>query len=160
MTTLDKLLAGLKATAERSVDYTHCHWLVSGQPENLHYTNDVPESGIAFSVEKTPLAGLQVLDPRVVRIAPGACNEKHRHAHESLFVVLQGEAKIFIDNTTHAVQKGEIACVPRWAIHQTCNPSPLQPLVLLAITDFGLTSAVLGDYDSHTRLKIHGRDAL
>jgi hypothetical protein len=29
-------------------------------------------------------------------------------------------------------------------------------LQLLAITDFGLTSALLGDYDSRTRLKAGG----
>jgi len=32
-------------------------------------------------------------------------------------------------------------------------------LLLLAITDFGLTSAVLGDYDRRTRLRLGGGDA-
>jgi hypothetical protein len=31
--------------------------------------------------------------------------------------------------------------------------------LLLAITDFGLTGAVLGDYDRQTRLRFAGRDA-
>jgi hypothetical protein len=31
--------------------------------------------------------------------------------------------------------------------------------MLLAITDFGLTSAVLGNYDAKTRLKAGGVDA-
>ncbi len=33
-------------------------------------------------------------------------------------------------------------------------------LVILAITDFGLTSAVLGDYDKRTRLAENGLDAV
>ena len=94
-----------------------------------------------------------------MRIAPGACNEKHRHAHESLFVVLEGVAEIQIGDQTLGMERGAVAFVPRWVVHQTRNPSAVQPLVLLAITDFGLTSTVLGDYDSRTRLRLNGEDA-
>ena len=38
------------------------------------------------------------MDPRLITIAPEAWNEKHRHAHESIFVLLSGEGKILIDN--------------------------------------------------------------
>jgi mannose-6-phosphate isomerase-like protein (cupin superfamily) len=48
---------------------------------------------------------------------------------------------------------GDVTCVPRWVVHQTHNTSSDHDLLLLAITDFGLTSAVLGDDDQSMRLK-------
>ena len=137
-----------------------CVWRPASEPcqEQLRYANRETSRGIDFSVEDNPFAAAEVLDPRMLRIAPCACNEKHRHAHESLFVVLEGMAEIQIGDQTHALQRGEVAFVPRWVVHQTRNPSQEQPLALLAITDFGLTSTVLGDYDSRTRLRLHGED--
>ena len=136
-----------------------CLWRPGAEPGEgqLRYANRDAKRGIDFCVEDNPFAAA-VLDPRVVRIAPGACNEKHRHAHESLFVVLEGSAEIQIGDQTHALERGGVAFVPRWVVHQTCNPSEQQPLMLLAITDFGLTSTVLGDYDARTRLRHNGED--
>lgn len=136
-----------------------CLWRPGAEPGEgqLRYANREVKRGIDFCVEDHPFAAA-VLDPRVVRIAPGACNEKHRHAHESLFVVLEGSAEIQIGDQTHALERGGVAFVPRWVVHQTCNPSEQQPLMLLAITDFGLTSTVLGDYDARTRLRHNGED--
>jgi hypothetical protein len=56
---------------------------------------------------------------------------------------------------------------PRWRRHRIVEGCPGhtsgkcgdEDLVLLAITDFGLTSAVLGDYDRGTRLRLGGEDA-
>lgn len=141
-------------------------------PEDCHCSSDAAElthpalyhnsnstSAIDFRVHRLPLAGLQVMDPRLVRIAPGACNECHRHAHESIFVVLAGHGELRLGEHTVALQAGDIACVPRWVVHQSRNISIRDELVLLAITDFGLTSTVLGDYDRRTRLKGGGADA-
>jgi hypothetical protein len=44
-------------------------------------------------------------------------------------------------------------------VHQSRNVSAEESLLLLAITDFGLTSSVLGDYDRQTRLRFQGKDA-
>ena len=38
------------------------------------------------------------------------------------------------------------------------NLSQDEELVILAITDFALTKAVLGDYDKRTRLAVNGAD--
>jgi len=128
-------------------------------PQTSHYSNRDPRLGIDFQVQKLPLGALQVMDPRLVVIAPGACNEKHRHAHESIFVVLSGSAEIQIGHQRTTLAQGEVACVPRWVVHQSRNRSASEPLTLLAITDFGLTSSVLGDYDNRTRLRSGGVDA-
>ncbi len=110
-------------------------------------------------MQRLGFEGLQVLDPRLVRIAPGACNERHRHAHESLFVVLEGRAEIHVGEAVLQLGPGGVAYVPRWLVHQSRNLCPERELLLLAITDFGLTAAVLGDYDRQTRLRFAGPDA-
>jgi mannose-6-phosphate isomerase-like protein (cupin superfamily) len=124
-----------------------------------HYANAKASLGIDFSVEKLAFPALQTLDPRIVRIAPGANNEHHRHAHESVFVVVSGRGRVRIGEHTRPVATGDVAFVPRWVFHQTINDSPSEPLVLVAVTDFGFTSALLGDYDQRTRLAARGADA-
>lgn len=123
------------------------------------YANRNERLGIDFSVDRLAFPDLQVMDPRVVRIAPGKNNELHRHAHESLFVVLSGEGQVRIGEAWVSVRAGEVAFVPRWIVHQTRNTSATAELVVLAITDFGFTSGVLGDYDKRTRLAEAGNDA-
>ena len=122
------------------------------------YANQNERLGIDFTVERMGFPEVQVLDPRVVRIPPGANNERHKHAHESLFVVLAGEGEVAVGDQRHPVKAGQVAFVPRWYFHQTFNTSESEELVVLAVTDFGLTGAVLGDYDRKTRLAEEGED--
>jgi quercetin dioxygenase-like cupin family protein len=125
----------------------------------VHYQHHDNQLGVDFLVQRLPFEGLQALDPRLIRIPPGACNEKHRHAHESIFVVLEGEAEILVGSEWLRLPRGGIAFAPRWMVHQSRNVSAEESLLLLAITDFGLTSSVLGDYDRQTRLRFQGKDA-
>lgn len=122
------------------------------------YENKSERLNIDFSVERYDFQHLQTLDPRVVRIAPGKNNEYHKHAHESLFVILAGEGEVRIGDAWSPVKQGDVAFVPRWIFHQTRNTSTTETLVVLAITDFGFTKAVLGDYDKRTRLAADGED--
>lgn len=124
------------------------------------YQNRNDRLGIDFSVVKLAFPDLQTMDPRIVRIAPGANNERHRHAHESVFVVIQGHGEVLVGDHWRPVAQGDVAFVPRWIFHQTRNGSPTEELVLVAITDFGFTSAILGDYDRRTRLAAQGDDAV
>lgn len=123
------------------------------------YANRNERLGIDFSVQRMAFPEIQVIDPRIVRIRPGASNERHKHAHESLFVVLEGSGELAVGETRHPIKAGEVAFVPRWYFHQTFNTSESEDLVVLAITDFGLTGAVLGDYDPRTRLAEGGEHA-
>jgi quercetin dioxygenase-like cupin family protein len=125
----------------------------------IHYQHTDNRLGVDFRVERLPFESLQALDPRLVRIPPGASNEKHRHAHESIFVVLEGEAEILMGSERVRLCRGGIACAPRWIVHQSRNVSSERELLLLAITDFGLTSSVLGDYDHQTRLRFQGQQS-
>ena len=159
---LPLLLASVGSTRTSPPEPSTCTWSLPGADSELaqpHYANKNGKLGIDFQVRKLPFEGLQVMDPRLVTIAPGACNEKHRHAHESIFVLLSGEGEILIDNQTVPLEQGGVVYVPRWIVHQSRNSSSQAPLVILAITDFGLTSAVLGNYDAKTRLKAGGVDA-
>jgi len=123
------------------------------------YRNCNSDLEIDFCVDRLPLAGLQVMDLRLVRIAPGSRNECHRHAHESIFIVIAGQAELRLGDELLSLNTGDVACVPRWVVHQAFNTSSHEELLMLAITDFGLTSAVLGDYDRRTRLSVGGTDA-
>lgn len=121
-------------------------------PAEALYANRNERLNIDFHVERLPFPEIQTMDPRVVRIAPGKNNEQHKHAHESLFVILRGQGEVLVGERWHPVREGDVAFVPRWIVHQTKNASTSEELVVLAITDFGFTSAVLGDYDRRTRL--------
>ncbi|MEZ4240602.1 MAG: cupin domain-containing protein [Myxococcota bacterium] len=128
-------------------------------PHPTAYANRNERLNIDFTVAKLGFPELQTMDPRIVRIAPGANNERHRHAHESIFVIVQGEGEVLVGETWQVVREGDVAFVPRWIFHQTRNTSDRHPLVLVAITDFGFTSAILGNYDKRTRLAAGGDDA-
>lgn len=157
---LELLLSAIQQNRVEAPDAAECAFSASSQrADGCHYSNSNPRLGIDFQVYQLPFAALQVMDPRLVVISPGACNEKHRHSHESIFVLLSGSAEIQIGQQVTPLEQGEVAYVPRWVVHQSRNRSTREPLTLLAITDFGLTSAVLGDYDSRTRLKAGGVDA-
>jgi hypothetical protein len=123
------------------------------------YSNCNSKLEIDFCVDRLLLAGLQVMDPRLVRIAPGSRNECHRHAHESIFIVIAGQAELRLGDELLSLNTGDVACVPRWVVHQAFTTSSHEELLMHAITDFGLTSAVLGDYDRRTCLSVGGTDA-
>lgn len=131
----------------------------ANEETDIHYSHQNSDLGISFIVKRVPQDSLQVMDPRLVRIAPGFSNERHRHAHESIFIVLSGQGEILVGQEIVPLTKGDVVCVARWVIHQSRNTSEQDDLVILAITDFGLTSGVLGNYDARTRLKSSGADA-
>lgn len=102
--------------------------------------------GIQFTVERYPCTS-ETLDPRVVRIPPGKTNNRHKHAHETLFYFISGSGHILVGSTWVPVKPGDAVFAPRWAIHQTRNTGTSE-LVLLAITDYYLTSKIyVGKYD-------------
>ena len=152
---IDNIEARKPLAADRPPSEFHAS-ILTGNREIYRNCNE--RLAIDFSVDVLDFAGTQVFDPRVVRIAPGKNNELHRHAHESLFYVISGKAEVQIGEDVLALEAGGVAFVPRWAFHQSRNLSPTDDLVILAVTDFGLTKAVLGDYDKRTRLAVKGAD--
>jgi quercetin dioxygenase-like cupin family protein len=157
---LDDLVEVAKARQALGTDVPADEFVKDGLGEHAAvYDNKNERLNIDFSVVRLDFPGQQTMDPRIVRIAPGANNERHRHAHESIFVVLQGRGEVLIGDSWRPLSQGEVAFVPRWIFHQTRNLSLREELVLLAVTDFGFTSAVLGDYDKRTRLAAGGADA-
>jgi mannose-6-phosphate isomerase-like protein (cupin superfamily) len=116
------------------------------------YENKVDELNIDFTVQILPFP-LEVLDPRIVRVAPGKANELHRHAHETVFIFLEGEGKVVVDQFENAVKPGDFAFIPRWCNHQSINTGDTD-LVFLAVADFGLTGkSFVGNYLKTARLK-------
>lgn len=116
------------------------------------YENKVDELNVDFSVQVLPF-NLEVLDPRIVRIKPGNGNEMHRHAHETVFIFLEGKGKVIVDQFENDVAPGDFAFIPRWCSHQSVNTGD-QDLVFLAVADFGLTGkSFVGNYLKTARMK-------
>jgi quercetin dioxygenase-like cupin family protein/pyrroloquinoline quinone (PQQ) biosynthesis protein C len=112
------------------------------------YASAIERLNVEFQVERFPMPS-EVLDPRMMRIAPGKFNEKHRHAHETFLYVLEGSGKVLIDAETIDVSAGDAVLVPRWSLHQTQNHGR-STMVILAVTDFNLTEkAFVGDAKLH-----------
>jgi mannose-6-phosphate isomerase-like protein (cupin superfamily)/pyrroloquinoline quinone (PQQ) biosynthesis protein C len=108
------------------------------------YQNRDDSQNIDFAVTRIPLAA-EVLDPRRVVIPAGKSNERHRHAHETYFYVLEGTGRVEVDAQSVDIATGDSVLVPRWALHQTTNTGT-SPLVFIAITDYMLTKqAYIGD---------------
>jgi quercetin dioxygenase-like cupin family protein/pyrroloquinoline quinone (PQQ) biosynthesis protein C len=115
------------------------------------YANEVERLNIQFTVERLPLAA-EVLDPRMVRIPAGKFNEKHKHAHETVIHILEGEGQVSVDDRVFAVGPGDTVLVPRWAMHQTQNLGATA-MQFLAITDFRLSQrAYVGDATDYRML--------
>jgi quercetin dioxygenase-like cupin family protein len=88
-----------------------------------------------------------------VRIPAGKANERHKHAHETIFYFLAGTGRVMVDDRWITVQPGDSVFVPRWSVHQSQNQGDGE-MVILAITDFYLTGkALVGDYESTARMK-------
>ncbi len=103
-----------------------------------------------FSVARLP-CNAQTLDPRIVRIAPGKYNNLHRHAHETLFCLLQGEGEVLIGDQWIQFKPGQTIFAPRWAMHQTHNTGS-DELIMYAITDYYLSHRVFIGANSTTLL--------
>ena len=114
------------------------------------YQNEITRLDIKFEVDRLPLGG-EVLDARMVHIPPHKNNERHRHAHETIFYIVKGAGQVLVDEGLVHVRTGDVVFVPRWALHQTQNTGD-DEMTILAITDFGLTGAAfVGNYDKTAR---------
>jgi len=147
---LDRIHAR-ESLAPRTPDPSKLFWRRGSRVIPL-YNNTNERLNIQFEVERLPLK-TETLDSRIVRIPAGKYNENHRHAHETIFYIMSGEGRILVDNSVVEVKAGDVVFVPRWAMHQSQNSGNTE-MVILAVTDFGLTGkAYVGDYNRTARMK-------
>jgi quercetin dioxygenase-like cupin family protein/pyrroloquinoline quinone (PQQ) biosynthesis protein C len=140
-----------ESLAPRTPDPTKLLWRQENRVIPL-YSNTNERLNIQFQVERLPLK-TEALDPRVVKIPVGKSNENHRHAHEAIFYIMAGEGRVVVDDSVIEVKAGDVVSVPRWAMHQSQNTGNTE-MVMLAVTDFGLTGkAYVGDYNKTARMK-------
>ena len=115
------------------------------------YSNTNERLNIDFAVDRVPFTA-EVLDPRVIRIPAGKYNEKHRHAHETVFYIIEGYGRVLINEAAIEVTPGDMVFVPRWAMHQSQNLGETE-MRILAVTDYGLTgNAYIGSYLKTARM--------
>lgn len=140
-----------KSLAPKSPELSQLIW--SGADDGIPlYSNTNERLNIQFDVTRLPF-NTEVLDPRIVKIPPGRNNEKHTHAHETIFYFIAGKGQVLVDDTTLEVTAGDVVFVPRWCVHQSLNKGNTE-MVILALADFGLTGkAHIGDYNKTARMK-------
>lgn len=120
------------------------------KPQQIHlYQNSDKKNGCDFWVSRLETAST-VLDPRLLTVAPHANTECHRHAHETVFYVIEGSGHVKIDDEMIFISAGDVIHIPRWYYHQTCNTSD-KLLKILAVTDFYLTNKIVGQSDRDYR---------
>jgi pyrroloquinoline quinone (PQQ) biosynthesis protein C/mannose-6-phosphate isomerase-like protein (cupin superfamily) len=120
------------------------------------YDNVDMSGDIAFQVQRVNLPA-DVFDARTVEIAAQKTNEHHRHAHETLMVVLDGRGEILVGNARLPAERGDVIYIPRWAMHQTRNTGNA-PLRLLAVTDYNLTRRLFRDATARTPRQVAQND--
>jgi mannose-6-phosphate isomerase-like protein (cupin superfamily)/pyrroloquinoline quinone (PQQ) biosynthesis protein C len=127
-----------------------CHFTLNNVQNKL-YSNVDRDRNINFNVDRVPFPA-SVMDPRIVHIPPSFNNELHRHAHETIFYFLSGSGEVYLDEHTIQVKTGDLVYVPRWSIHQTKNTGSMD-MIVLAITDYGLTGRFSSNSASTFRMK-------
>ncbi|WDE05394.1 iron-containing redox enzyme family protein [Thalassomonas viridans] len=116
------------------------------------YSNVDAETGINFNVSRFNI-GCEVMDPRLLEIPQGCRNERHKHAHESMFYILSGTGRVYQGEQSITVKAGDLVYVPRWIEHYSENTGE-ETLSVLAITDFGLTKNFPQNTDYSYRSKV------
>jgi len=101
------------------------------------YDNENERQNIKVTVERIPFKS-ESIDTRVVRIPSGKCSERHKHAHEMILQIVEGQGRIEVNESTVEIKAGDTVFVPRWSLHQTQSTGTGE-LVMLAFTDYGLT---------------------
>lgn len=151
---IEPILTCIQARKSLASSQQKLHYPAQQSGKLLYQNNGVwRKQTIDFKVERLTLDS-EVLDPRLLRIAPNSMNERHRHAHETLFIVKSGQGIVWIDRTQLGIDVGDVIFVPRWAAHQVKNVGD-HTLIILAVTDFGLTSkAFVGTYLKTVRMRV------
>lgn len=68
----------------------------------------------------------------VVTSAPGQGADKHRHPYREIFVILEGDIEVIVDDEMGRVGKGNIVVIPANAWHEFKNRSD-HPVLMVNI---------------------------
>lgn len=145
----EKLISKIRKPSELSSSL-HKIYNISNLKNNL-YNNTNKNEKIFFSVDRVPFDA-EILDPRLVNIPAGFTNELHSHAHETVFLILEGKGEVEIDGIVLNVCSGDMVYVPRWAKHQTKNTGQNE-MKFFAVTDYGFTKNIPENSESIYRLR-------
>jgi quercetin dioxygenase-like cupin family protein len=68
-----------------------------------------------------------------VVVGPGKTVDSHNHDEEETFIVIDGRATLKLEGRETALQKGDVAYIPRFAEHELRNLSATEPFVFVDI---------------------------
>lgn len=84
----------------------------------------------------------RMIDARVIEIAGGQSTSAHRHMHDAVIFVVEGNGASLIDNATYEWGAWDALHTPAWSWHRHENRDPARPARLLAVTDAPLIGAL------------------
>lgn len=96
-----------------------------------------PPNHVGFLAKKLFGNCGEIIDGSIAVLEPsgGGPNENHIHAHNHLFIVTQGEAKIIEGNDVFIVKEGETRLVRGNIPHSCWNNAPTQTIIIgLSVT--------------------------
>lgn len=111
--------------------------------------------GAAVRMELSPLRGAKVgmlvgdeagvptrvIDARLLEIPPGAVTSTHRHGHDAILFVIEGDGTSEIADGTYRWGRWDTLHTPAWSWHRHRNAGE-RPARLLAVTDAPLVQAL------------------
>jgi len=84
----------------------------------------------------------RMIDARVLEIAPGQRTSTHRHMHDAVIFVLDGQGRSTIDGQSVEWGAWDALHTPAWAWHGHANSDRQKAARLLAVTDAPLMEAL------------------
>ncbi len=84
----------------------------------------------------------RMIDARIIELAPGQATSTHRHLHDAVLFVCDGQGTTTIDGADHHWEAWDALHTPAWSWHRHQNRDRARPARLLAITDAPLIAAL------------------
>ncbi len=101
--------------------------------ERVNYADVEPVSGAMRSL--TESLGSEQVGVSMVRCEPGWRNEPHDHVaddHEEVYVLLEGEATVVVDDDSVSMEPGDAVWIPPRATRQIRNSETDSAFVLIS----------------------------
>ncbi len=103
--------------------------------------SDVRRARIGFLCGGDSGIPMRMIDARVIELAPGERTSTHRHSHDAVCFVLEGQGVTTIGSERYAWMRWDALHTPAWSWHRHENTGRATAR-LLAITDAPLTTTL------------------
>jgi len=103
--------------------------------------SDIRRAGVGFLCGGDSGIPMRMIDARVIELAPGERTSTHRHSHDAVCFVLDGQGATTIGGQRYAWMRWDALHTPAWSWHRHENTGKA-PARLLAVTDAPLVNTL------------------